>query len=250
MRPTHRILGLATLSLLALAACGDPETQTPAAPAATNPPATSPADPTSPGNSDPEAPVEEPAGDAPIVEPGALDVAAALRNAASFLGTPEADLPSDARIGARGDEQLPLTTDFVPGRATLTLADDGTGTFVVVEVTVELEDRVQVVNADTLLESAASILGTPETGVDPSWRVGRRGEESFALTEDFVVGRFTVELDDDGTGVFLISSVTVELPGRVEVVSADTLRERASALIGTPESDLSDDARLARRGDE
>jgi hypothetical protein len=47
---------------------------------------------------------------------------------------------------------------------------------------------------------------------------GRRGEESLPLTEDFVVGRFTVELD----GVFLISAVTVELPGGAQVVTVDT----------------------------
>jgi hypothetical protein len=182
--------------------------------------------------------------------PGAFDTAAAARRAASLLGTAEADLPADVRIARRGDDEYALTADLVPGRLTVELDDDGSGTFIVVEVLVELEDGSQAVSVDSLLEQAASYLGVPETGIDPTWRIGRRGEESFPLTEDFVVGRFTVELDDDGTGVFLISSVTVELHGGAQVVNVDSLLERAGTKLGTAEADLDEDARVGRRGDE
>lgn len=242
MRPTPRIIGLVTVTLLALSACGDTERLSSDQPVVTNP-----ATPTTPA---PDTPVTSPAGDAITTVPGALDVEAAARRAASLLGAQEGDLPDDVRVARRGDEELPLTADLVPGRLTVELDDDGTGKFVVVEVQIELEDGVQVVSVDTLLENAASFLGTPEPGVDPSWRIGRRGDESFALSEDFIVGRFTVELDDDGTGAFVVTTVIVELPGGAQAVNVESLRERASEMIGTAEADLGDEARIGRRGEE
>ena len=242
MRPTPRIIGLVTVTLLALSACGDTERLSSDQPVVTNP-----ATPTTPA---PDTPVTSPAGDAITTVPGALDVEAAARRAASLLGAQEGDLPDDVRVARRGDEGFPLTADLVPGRLTVELDDDGTGKFVVVEVQIELEDGVQVVSVDTLLENAASFLGTPEPGVDPSWRIGRRGDESFALTEDFIVGRFTVELDDDGTGAFVVTTVIVELPGGAQAVNVESLRERASEMIGTAEADLGDEARIGRRGEE
>ena len=41
-------------------------------------------------------------------------------------------------------------------------------------------------------------------------RVSRRGNESFAMTEDYRIGRFTVELDDQGSG-FVVTKVVLEL---------------------------------------
>jgi hypothetical protein len=239
MRPLARVLALAAVPLLAVTACGDPETTSPAAPVATDPSVTGP---------NPETPTD--AGDATTVPPGALDLAAVRRQAASLLGTPEDVLPEDVRIARRGDEQLPLTADLVPGRLTVELDTDEAGQFVVTGVSIETEDGSELMTVDRLLADAAAILGTPEAGLDPAWRVGRRGDETFALTEDFVVGRFTVELDDDGSGAYLITAVTVEVPGGAETVSEATLLEDAAALIGTAEADLPEDARIGRRGDE
>lgn len=238
MKPASRLLVLAAVPVLVLAACGDPETTSPAdTPDTTGPVVTSPATDPAPG-------------DATTVPPGDLDLAEATRRAASLLGASESDLPEDVRIARRGDEQFPLTADLVPGRLTVELDEDDSGEYVVTLVSVESEEGSEVVTVDRLVESAASYLGTPEAGLDPAWRIGRRGDESFALTEDFVVGRFTVELDDDGTGAFVVTSVTVELPGGAKTVSEETLLADAAALIGTPESDLPDDARIGRRGDE
>jgi hypothetical protein len=209
MRPTPRIIGLVTVTLLALSACGDTERLSSDEPVVTNP-----ATPTTP---DPDSPVTSPVDDPTTTLPGAFDADEAARRAASLLGAQEGDLPDDVRVARRGDEEFPLTADLVPGRLTVQLDDDGTGTFVVVEVQIESEDGVQVVSVDSLLDNAASFLGTPEPGLDPSWRVGRRGDETFALTEDFIVGRFTVELDDDGTGAFVVTAVIVELPGGAQV---------------------------------
>jgi hypothetical protein len=236
MKPTPRLLALAVVPLLALAACGDDE---PVGTPGTGDPVSTPA----PGATD--AP-----GDATTLPPGALDVAAALRQAASLLGAPEDALPDDVRIARRGDEQLALTTDLVPGRLTVELDEDETGQYVVTSVAVETEDGSEVVTVESLLENAASFLGTPEAGLDPAWRIARRGDETYALTEDFVVGRFTVELDDDGTGQYLVSAVTVELPGAARTVTEESLLADAEALLGTAEADLPENARIARRGDE
>jgi hypothetical protein len=249
MKPTSRLLALAAVPLLALAACGDPETTNPAdTPGTIDPAVTAPStDPaaTTPGPGSPETP-----GDATTIPPGAPDIAAAIRRAASLLGTSEADVPDDVRIARRGDEQLALTTDLVPGRLNVELDARDDGEYVVTAVSVETEDGSETVTVELLLENAASYLGTPEAGVDPAWRIGRRGDETYPLTEDFVIGRFTVELDDDGTGVFAITAVTVELPDGTRTVTAETLLADAAAVIGTAEGELPEDARIARRGDE
>jgi hypothetical protein len=242
MKPTTRLVALAAVPLLALTACGDPETPAPGA--QPEPVATSPStDPV--GTTEPETP-----GDATTLPPGAADTAAAVRRAASLLGTPEGDVPDDVRIARRGEEAFALTMDLVPGRLNVELDANDDGDYVVTAVSVETEDGSELVTVDRLLADAASILGTPEAGLDPAWRVGRRGDESFPLTEDFVVGRYTVELDDDGTGAFLVTAVAVELPGGAQTVTEETLLADAAALIATAESDLADDARIARRGDE
>jgi hypothetical protein len=58
---------------------------------------------------------------------------------------------------------------------------------------------------------AHGLLGRYEADVPAEVRIGRKGDEQFMLTEDYVLGRSTVELDDDGDG-YRVTSVTVELP--------------------------------------
>jgi len=60
-------------------------------------------------------------------------------------------------------------------------------------------------------EEARAVLGMFEEDLPEDVRIARRGDESFMLTEDYVLGRRTVELDDDGDG-FRVTSVVVELP--------------------------------------
>lgn len=79
---------------------------------------------------------------------------------------------------------------------------------------------------DAYVAVAKGMLGLSQDEFDGlSWdvpvRIGRVGDESYALTEDYVIGRQTVEFDDtDGTMV--VTSVTVELPGGpVEVDSLE-----------------------------
>jgi len=60
-------------------------------------------------------------------------------------------------------------------------------------------------------EEARGLLGMHEEDLPDGVRISRRGDEEFALTEDYVIGRRTVQLDDDGSG-FRVMSVTIELP--------------------------------------
>lgn len=72
---------------------------------------------------------------------------------------------------------------------------------------------------------AEALLGTPEGELEADVRVARRGDEEYALTQDYVVGRQTVELDDiDGT--WRVTSVTVELTDGPVTVTAEMAPER------------------------
>ena len=64
-------------------------------------------------------------------------------------------------------------------------------------------------------DDAHGLLGRYERDLPDDVRVGRRGDEQYALTEDYVIGRLTVELDDDGDG-YRVTSVIVELPESTE----------------------------------
>jgi hypothetical protein len=81
-------------------------------------------------------------------EPDAIDEGALIREAESLLGRSEDEVleghPS-ARLGRHGDEHLMLTEDYMVGRMTIATEDDGSGTFRVVEVTLELTDAPIVI---------------------------------------------------------------------------------------------------------
>ena len=61
---------------------------------------------------------------------------------------------------------------------------------------------------------AEALLGLPEDEVEESseLRVVRRGDERFIVTMDLRPGRKNVELDDDGTGTYVVTRVVVEVP--------------------------------------
>lgn len=65
---------------------------------------------------------------------------------------------------------------------------------------------------DQAREDARGYLGMNEGDLPDEVRIRRRGDEEFMLTEDYVLGRVTVELDDtDGSG-YRVTSLVVELP--------------------------------------
>ena len=60
---------------------------------------------------------------------------------------------------------------------------------------------------------ARSLLGQSEEEVLAAWgdvRVGRHGDEQFALTEDLQPGRKTIATEDDGTGTYRVVEVVLE----------------------------------------
>ncbi|MCB0968635.1 MAG: hypothetical protein KDB37_17520 [Ilumatobacter sp.] len=67
------------------------------------------------------------------------------------------------------------------------------------------------VDEGAFIRAAEAVLGTNEAALPDDVRVARRGDEQFALTEDYVIGRITVDLDDtDGSG-YRVVAATVEL---------------------------------------
>lgn len=85
------------------------------------------------------------------------------------------------------------------------------------------DDGSDELTAEAARQRARDLLGTPEAELDlgPDLRIGRRGEEQFMLTEDYVIGRITVELDDEGSGTYVVTEATVELPGGPETFTAE-----------------------------
>lgn len=68
---------------------------------------------------------------------------------------------------------------------------------------------------EQLREDAQFYMGVQEEELPDidTVRIGRRGDEHMMLTEDYRVGRMTVDLDDvQGDGTFVVTEVTVELP--------------------------------------
>ncbi|MFP5323017.1 MAG: hypothetical protein ACLGIC_14395 [Acidimicrobiia bacterium] len=77
--------------------------------------------------------------------------------------------------------------------------------------------------SDEARQRAQELLGTAESELEigADLRIGRRGDEQFMLTEDYVLGRITVELDDDGSGSYVVTQATVELPEGPETCTLD-----------------------------
>ena len=75
---------------------------------------------------------------------------------------------------------------------------------------------------EQLRRDAQFYLGTRQDELNEFIRVGRINEEHMALTDDYQIGRITVELDDrDGDGTAVVTSATVELPDGPETFQLD-----------------------------
>jgi len=73
-------------------------------------------------------------------------------------------------------------------------------------------DRLDEAAIEQLEQQARGLLGMNEADLPADVRIGRRGAEQLMLTEDHVLGRMTVSLEDlDDTG-YRVVDVTVELP--------------------------------------
>jgi hypothetical protein len=65
----------------------------------------------------------------------------------------------------------------------------------------------------TMLADAARLVGMPEHELPADVRIARRGDEEFPVTFDHVLGRRTVELDQDATGTYVVTSLVLEQEG-------------------------------------
>jgi hypothetical protein len=76
----------------------------------------------------------------------------------------------------------------------------------------DCDDMIVLADNDAELrrEDAQALLGMTEGELPDDVRIARRGDEQLMLTQDYVVGRITVELDDLGGG-FEVVSATLEL---------------------------------------
>lgn len=64
-----------------------------------------------------------------------------------------------------------------------------------------------------LRRDAKFYLGREQHELNERIRIGRIDDEHFVLTDDYRIGRITVELDDvNGRGTPIVTSATVELP--------------------------------------
>ena len=67
------------------------------------------------------------------------------------------------------------------------------------------------VDEHAMIEEARALIGVAEDELDADVRIGRRGDEQFALTEDYVIGRMTAELDPDDAGIYRVTKIVLEL---------------------------------------
>lgn len=74
------------------------------------------------------------------------------------------------------------------------------------------EPAGDVFDSESAIAQAEALLGLADTELASDVRVGRQGEEAMMLTEDYVLGRLTVELDLDDMDRWIVTAVTVELP--------------------------------------
>jgi hypothetical protein len=76
------------------------------------------------------------------------------------------------------------------------------------------QDGVDDFDRDAARAEAEALLGTPEDEFEetPDRRIVRRGDEEFIVTMDLRPGRQNLELDDEGTGTYVVTRVVVETP--------------------------------------
>lgn len=69
-------------------------------------------------------------------------------------------------------------------------------------------------------QAARDLLGRSADEIEEGrlTRIVRRGDEDFPATMDLVPGRLNVELDDDGTGTFVVTRIVAEVPDDVEPI--------------------------------
>jgi hypothetical protein len=140
--------------------------------------------------------------------------------AAVVLATDDADEPAVPvePDGGIGDTPIPVEPDGGIGDTPIPVEPDGGigDTPIPVEPDGGIGDTpAEQFPVDRARDDAHGLLGRYEDDLPADVRVARKGAEQYALTEDYVLGRLTVELDEDGVA-HRVTSVTVELPAGPE----------------------------------
>lgn len=74
------------------------------------------------------------------------------------------------------------------------------------------EPAGDVFDSEAAIAQAESLLGLTDAELGPDVRIARQGEEQMMLTQDYRIGRLTVELDLNDMDEWIVTAVTVELP--------------------------------------
>ena len=119
-------------------------------------------------------------------------------------------------LGACGDDD-PTTTSAADEPATEAPTDAAGGTC--------LEGSTEPCNdmgapVDNDEGAARSLLGVAKEDLGDDVRIARIDDEQFMLTEDYRIGRLTVELDTDADGIARVTVVTLEAEGGPVTVQA------------------------------
>jgi len=129
---------------------------------------------------------------------------ASLAAASLLLGACGDDDPTTTSAADQpaAEEPAPDTQSSVP--------PDGGGAAgsACLEGSTDCNDTGAPVNNDE--GAARSLLGVAKDDLGPDVRIARIDDEQFMLTEDYVVGRLTVELDTGDDGVARVTKVTLE----------------------------------------
>ena len=78
----------------------------------------------------------------------------------------------------------------------------------------EMEDPFGDFDREEARERAESYLGVAEEDIEESAmvRIVRRGDEDYMVTMDLRPGRMNLELDDDGSGTYVVTRIVAETP--------------------------------------
>lgn len=84
----------------------------------------------------------------------------------------------------------------------------------------EMEDPFADFDRDEARERAEGYLGVAEDDIEEGEmvRIIRRGDEDYMVTMDLRPGRMNLELDDDGSGTYVVTRITVETPDGDDLV--------------------------------
>lgn len=139
-------------------------------------------------------------------------LAAACGESAAQAGDRPDTVTSDEGSGLDGSSAGGMCAPETPDCVDTVVTDGGDA---------GMDDPAADLDVEGELAEARALLGLAEEDLPADVRVGKRGGEHMMLTEDYVFGRHTVELDTGADGVARVTSVTTELEDGPETITAE-----------------------------